>query len=410
MKNLFTLIFSILSLNLLNAQNTSLTMGSGYTNQIFYSMENGETANINNEDWDIAFSTDAFSSTIRINDGKGVELYTYPLGDTTDWNLISSSIISSINAPLFNSDTDWSIGAFDLNTIGGGLDYGWGVYSMVSHDIVGDSLFILKTISGEWKKLWMEKKDAGEYFFRYANLDGSNLVSTSVAASNYGNKNFVYYSLDNEQVLDREPDSNNWDITFTKYITPVQSQPYSVTGVFHNNGIEIAEASNISSPLTYIDYNAHTFETEINTIGYDWKSFSGMSYVVDPNRCYFVRVANGDIYRIVFTFFDGMSTGNIEFNTQLLSATNIIENNSVKNFVLYPNPTSSNTTLIYDVDNSLTHLAIYDISGREVYSSDVFSNRLYSLELPTSNFESGTYIISLYNKYGSLYKEKLIVY
>jgi len=198
MKNLFTLIFSILSLNLLNAQNTLVTMNSGYTNQIFYSMENGETANINNEDWDIAFSTDAFSSTIRINDGKGVELYTYPLGDTSDWNLINSSIISSLNAPLFNSETDWSIGAFDLNTIGGGLDYGWGVYSMVSHDIVGDSLFILKTISGEWKKIWMEKKDAGEYFFRYANLDGSNLVSTSVAASNYGSKNFVYYSLDNE--------------------------------------------------------------------------------------------------------------------------------------------------------------------------------------------------------------------
>ena len=61
MKNLFTLIFSILSLNLLNAQNTLVTMNSGYTNQIFYSMENGETANINNEDWDIAFSTQFFN-------------------------------------------------------------------------------------------------------------------------------------------------------------------------------------------------------------------------------------------------------------------------------------------------------------------------------------------------------------
>ena len=220
----------------------------------------------------------------------------------------------------------------------------------------------------------------------------------------------VYYSFDTEQVLDREPASNDWDITFTKYITPVQSQPYSVTGVFHNSGVEVAEASNISDPLTYVDYNSHTFETDINTIGYDWKSFSGMSYVVDANRCYFVRIQNGDIYRIVFTAFDGMSTGNIEFNTELLSATNITERDLLNTFVLYPNPTSTNTTLVYDVDQSFTDLTIHDISGREVYKSSIVINGFSSLELPTSNFESGTYIVSLYNEYGSLYKEKLIVY
>ncbi len=414
MKYILITIFSTFYLGFLNAQSTSLTMNPGYTNQIFYSMENGEIANINNEDWDIALSTDAFSSTIRINDGKGVELYTYHLGDTSHWNLIDNSIINNLNSPMFNSDSDWSIGAFDKNIISGGFDYGWGVYSMINHDIVGDSLFIFKTISGTWKKLWIEKKDAGEYFFKYANLDGSNVVSTSVDASSYGSKNFVYFSFDNEQLLDREPASDDWDITFTKYITPVQGQPYPVTGVFHNSGIEVAEANNIAAPLTYVDYNLHSFDTDINTIGYDWKTLNSSmtSYIVDPNRCFFVRISNGDIYRLVFTGFEGTSTGNIEINTQLLSSnpSNISEIDLSNNFLLCPNPTSYNTTVIYNAKDYITKIDIHDLSGRLVYTMGANINSFSRIELPTANFESGTYIISLYNKYYRLHKEKLVVY
>ena len=78
---------------ILIAQSNQLSLNSGYTNQSFYSMQNGEVLNTSNQDWDIAFSTGSFSSTIRTNDGKGVELYTYQLGDTSAWNNINSSDI-----------------------------------------------------------------------------------------------------------------------------------------------------------------------------------------------------------------------------------------------------------------------------------------------------------------------------
>ena len=390
------------------AQNISISMNSGYSNQIFYSMPNGEVANITNEDWDIAFSTNAFSSTIRINDGKGVELYTYNLGDTSAWGNINSSTPNTLSEPMYNSDAEWSIGAFDVNIIGG-LDYGWGVYSMVSHHIVGDSLFIIKTINGNYKKLWMESKASGEYFFKYADLDGSNLVNQSVDASSYNSKNFIYFSLDQNMVIDREPDVNSWDITFTKYVTPVQSIPYSVTGVFHNNNVEVAQVDGVSSPSPYTDYVSHTFNTDINVIGYDWKSFQGI-YVVNPNRCYFIRDLNGDIWRIVFTSFEGTSTGNIQFNSHLMSSnTDVNELNQVSTFVVYPNPTSENVNIIYEVSDNNLQLIVSEISGRVVYQKDLFGSGLHNINLPIANLNKGLYIISLEDNQVTLLKEKLIV-
>ena len=406
------LFITVLLSSQLIAQNVSVSMNSGYTNQIFYSMSGGEVANITNEDWDIAFSTDAFSSTIRINDGKGVELYTYHLGDTSAWANINSSTPNILTDPMYNSDTEWDVGAFDVNTIGG-FDYGWGVYSMVSHHIVGDSLFIIKTIDGNYKKLWMESKASGEYFFKYADLDGGNLATQSVAASNYNSKNFVYFSLNQNTIIDREPNSNSWDITFLKYITdyPFQgsTMPYSVTGVFQNKNIEVAQVDGISSPSTYTDYSSHTFNSDINTIGYDWKTYQGL-YVITSNRCYFVRDLNGDIWRLLFTNFDGTSTGNIQFNSELMnSSTDINELNQVSTFIIYPNPTSGNVNIVYEVTDNNLNLVVSDMSGRMVHQQDLLENGLYNIDFPTHNLSKGLYIISLEDNQSPILKKKLIV-
>ena len=62
MKN--TLIILIISCSYLTAQNNQISLNTGYTSQSFFSMQNGEVINISNDDWDLAFSTDAYSATI----------------------------------------------------------------------------------------------------------------------------------------------------------------------------------------------------------------------------------------------------------------------------------------------------------------------------------------------------------
>ena len=408
--NFLSVFFILLSINL-HSQNQLISLQPSYTNQSFYSLENGEVSNLNNSDWDLAFSTASMSSSIRINAGMGTELYSYPLGDTTDWNNFNSSNLSNW-LPIYNSDTNWFIGAFDKHSTSM-FDMGWGMYSMITHYVTGDSLYAIKTVGGDWKKLWIQKLANGEYTFKYANFDGSNEINATVSKANYSDKNFFYYSLDQNSILDREPNSVDWDITFTKYITPVQGMPYGVTGVLSNDGVRVAQADNIPDPNSYNDYSQHPMMTEINSIGYDWKTFnmSSFSYSIEPYRCYFVKDLNDNIWRIIFTSFEGSSSGNIEFNTvNLTSSTFIADNESdISSFEIYPNPmTGNNLTVVFDNSSDKSELNIFDITGKNVYN-EIFNSQGFQAKLISlPNLNNGVYVVALSSK-GSIFQKKLVI-
>ena len=407
MKYTLTIITLILFYISPQAQTVQISMGNNYANQVFYSMKNGEIKNISNDNWDLAFTTDQYASTIRTNDGKGVELYTYHLGDTSDWQNINVSIMNNLSSSMYNSEISWHDGAFENNSLGH-PDYGWGVYNMINHNVTGDSLYIIKTINGNWKKIWIQElTTAGEYIFKFANLDGSNEITQSILKTNYTDKNFIYFSIDQNTIIDREPISSEWDITFTKYISPVQAMPYPVTGVLTNNNTEVAKATGVTDPLTYFNYSNHNFNNEINSIGYDWKSYQG-SFVVDANRCYFIKDKNENIWRLVFNSFDGMSTGNVEFNTELIFNTSSENINKAGSLNVFPNPTTQNTNLIFDFEEECL-INIYDISGVQVYSNQLNSIGLELINLPTGNFDAGLYFLVVYKENRVLAKEKLIV-
>ncbi len=89
-----------------------------------------------------------------------------------------------------------------------------GVFTTSSaHEVIGDSLHIIKYLDENndefFKKLWIEKKISMQntYVFKFADLDGSNEVNQVINCNDYSDKNFVYYSLLNETILDREPNS-----------------------------------------------------------------------------------------------------------------------------------------------------------------------------------------------------------
>ena len=410
MSKIFTTLLLFISLNLFS-QNQSISLLPSYTNQSFYSLENGEVANLNNTDWDLAFSTATMSSSIRINAGMGTELYSYPLGDTTDWNTFNSSNLSNW-LPIYNSDTNWYVGAFDKNSTSM-FDMGWGMYSMITHHVTGDSLYAIKTVGGDWKKLWIQKLANDEYTFKYANLDGTSEINTSVSKLNYSDKNFIYYSLDQNSVLDREPNSLDWDITFTKYITPVQGMPYGVTGVMSNDGVQVAQVDNLPDPNSYTDYSQHSMSTEINTIGYDWKSFdmSTFSYSVEPYRCYFVKDLQDKVWRIIFTSFEGSSTGNIDFNTQeMTSSTSISELQSdISTFEIYPNPiTDNNLTIVFDNSFNETQLEIFTVTGKQVFDKNINGAGFQAKSFSLPNLDKGLYIVSISSRGNSLQKKLLI--
>ena len=66
------------------------------------------------------------------------------------------------------------------------------------------------------EKTLIKSKILGEYAISYADLDGNNIVTTNIEAYNYTDKNFIYYSLDSDLIVDREPNKETWEHNFYK--------------------------------------------------------------------------------------------------------------------------------------------------------------------------------------------------
>ncbi len=304
--------------------NETITMGAGYLNDVYYSMSDGIISTVPRTNWDIAFQTGSRTSSILINDGAGMKLYTYPNGDLTSWGTVDITGIETWKA-LNNSDTTWSFGAFERNALGH-PDYGWGIYNSVNHDVVGDSLFVIQLQDQSYRKLWIKRKASSDnkYIFQFANIDGSESVTDTVDCSPFTTKNFIYYSFSTKNAIDREPDLDAWDFVVTKYIEMIPDGsggkvPYPVTGVLTNPGATSAQLDDVD--VTTNDYSSANFVTAISEIGSDWKSFDMNSnkWTLTGNRVYFIKTESQSIFKIVFTGFEGSTTGILKFDKSKLN-------------------------------------------------------------------------------------------
>lgn len=287
----------------------SVSMDANYAQDIYYSLTDGVVKTADRLEWDIAFYTNPMTSTIMTNDGAGIKLYVYPNGDKNDWDNVDTTNMEW-PAAMYNNyaDTSWQNGAFDQNALGH-PDYGWGYYDMNTHGVYGDSIHLIQLQDGTFKKLFIEQRDAmtNTFHIKYADIDGSNEQNAEIACGDYLDKNMIHFSFATNSIVDHEPNADSWDFMFTKYFD--QSIPYNVTGVLTNNGIKVAKADS-----TVTDYIALDYSGVISSIGYDWKSFNmgTFQYEVDQNKVFFIK-NNNNYYRLVFTTFEGSSTGNIEF-------------------------------------------------------------------------------------------------
>ncbi len=416
MKKLLLFFMVMLTIGTINAQQIidTVSLGAGYANQKWYSLQNGEQGAAPKDNWDIAFEIGGFGTSIHINSIIGTMLWTYPLADTSGWAGLDTTGINAWT-PQYNSDTSWVFGAFDQNMVTTNAnDVGWGIYNPITHIITGDSLFVIKLANGVYKKLWIKEIAGGGYNFQYADLDGSNLQIQSIQNSIYSGKNFGYFSIQTNTQLNREPvASANWDLLFTQYTAFIPT-PYTVAGVLSNKGVRVAQADDVSNPQSYNNWSAHTFVTPINEIGSDWKAFAGGSWNLVSDTVYFVKSKTGDIWKLLFTGFGGSSTGNFIFSKEKLSTAGILEYNQSQSISLaiYPNPTQNNqVTLIYNIDKNYqnTYYTINDMSGRLVLSEALYSGSgLYQHTLLTQGLKQGLYIISMYVD-GQVLQQKLII-
>lgn len=393
----FTLLFInmvLFSFTVQSQVTDSVYMGSGYENDVYYSMDNGMYSMEDSQEWDIAFRTEPFSSAIFINDGNGAVLKTYPNGDTADWASVDTAGFSQWPG-MYNHENDWSISAFERHALGH-PDYGWGTYDMTTHNVTGDSLFVLKLTDGTYKKVWIEQKVSTQnmYYFRHADLDGSNEAEVELDVNPYTEKYHIYYSIADDEVVDREPKKSEWDIVFSRYVSLINGEtPYIVAGVISNLNTPIAEYAPVSPDFT--EWQTADFDTSKNVIGYDWKEFDmgTFTYTVDDSLVYFIESQEGSIYKLRFTAFEGSSTGKVVFEKEQVSTTDVeelagAEENRLK---VYPNP----ATTFLNVELPGTDEAqvwLYDMTGQLVRTGKL-TDQNYRTDV--SGLHKGVYVLRI---------------
>lgn len=418
-KLLLSFIFGISLFMMPNLQanpiNDTVVMGPGYANDVFYSLANGVVKTEIRANWELAFYTNRWSAGISINDGSGVMLYTYPLGDASAWNNIDVSNIENWKN-LVNSDTIWEDGAFNRNALGH-PDYGWGVYNTINHDVMGDSIYIVKMADGGLRKLFIERKNSvsNKFYFKYANIDGTNEVNQVLDVTPYqDSRMFIYYSLTMAAVVDREPDINSWDLQFSRYSAIVfdntgAPSDYVVVGITTNN--EVGAARNYPVAPDFIGWTAQPMEFHRTPIGHNWKEFnmSAFSWVIQDSLAYFVQSRQGDIYKLTLNYFSGSGSGKTGFTKQLVSMVSLGETDATNTSLsVYPNPAKSFAVLKLNVDNNVpVQVKLFTLDGKMVFNQQM-TNTANGLKLSLDGFDNGMYIVETLSQ-GQTQKVKFII-
>ncbi len=210
---------------------------------------------------------------------------------------------------MYNSMASWEEGAFGVNALGH-PDYGWGVYNMLTHALLGDSLLVIKLPDESYKRMWIVERDAvSVYSILYSDLDGSNEQEAVIDMKQYADKQFVYYNLRGDSLVDEQPLAADWDLMLTKFThTEIN---YTVTGFLSNDGVTVS-VFNAADSATAADAtlaDTTEFTDSISAIGNSWYKLQGMSIVPLDTIVYFVKTDSGEIYKMQVTYFESGFSG-----------------------------------------------------------------------------------------------------
>ena len=405
----------------LNAQFRIVTCGPGYTLQTYYQLGNEESVSLEHNAWDIAFTAQGLQDAgIFLNEAagsEGTELELY-LAPTTDFAVNIEE--DQLEARLFNDESNWTdAGAFNqIRDEANPLDYGWGQYNPALQSVQGNSIFVIKLRNGVFKKLEISNLDGTTYNFRYADLDGSNEQTHAINKADYPNSGLIHWSFTSDSVVDFVPATKDWDLVFTRYSTPLDDGEggtinYLLTGTLSGLDVEVAQADGVNpDEVAFGDYQAE-LSADLDVIGYDWKAFDfqTLSWQLPPDRAYFVKTANGEVWKLVFIDFEGSSTGDIVFQETNLGVVNTVDHTVFEDFNVFPNPAQDVATLSLTLrESGPLQLALFNAMGQQVWSfAENCPSGFQVLDIPVQNLSAGTYWLNLQSSGASPITHPLIV-
>ncbi len=409
----YTFFFLLITSLSLQAQSfVELSCGAGYSKQAYYRFSDDQTIQIKNDSWDIAFTANGLQDAgIFINESSAssftdpqpeVELYLAP---TTDFNdpILPGAFIDR----RYNDEKTWLYGGLNADrNPANPFDYGWGIYMPMSNKVVGQRVFVIKLRNGNYRKLSIDSLVVNTYYFRSANLDGSDEQTFSINKTEHAQAGFAYFSLDLGKLLVNPP--VGWDLFWGRHTTPLDDMQggiieYNVTGILSGPGIAVAEADSVD-PLTvdfYADGYSGLLSKDPTVIGSDWKTFDfSAGWIIDPDRVFFVKTRDNHIWRMTIVDFEGISTGTMVFEKYDLGLLSALESGlqGAAAPAMGPNPARPGQEIFlnWNYETGKASLYLTDLSGRLVWNNTFMAKEGFQIggNLPES-LPAGTYFLTL---------------
>lgn len=287
-----------------------IVLSETYSNQVFYDLATITNISSNlRDDWDLAFECDKNGWHVILNYAQ--MMYAGNTKDTNFANITSNSGIKMLFDPSDgNPDNtairDWYYTEND---------------TVKSHNYI---YVIDRGMGGDYSNLGKKKiqitVDNEKYILRYADLNGDNEHSISITKNDA--YKYVYFSFDDDAIVNIAPTKKTWSLQFTKYATMLindgEDYPYFVTGVLLNpENVSVALDTNDFFNITIQDTSNYQFSNAMDFIGYDWKyySFDNESYTIVSNQNYIIKNYNGLFYKLRFIdFYDNLGVkGTVSF-------------------------------------------------------------------------------------------------
>ena len=294
---------------------SSVFIDSDYKYQVFYDLEtNTEVAKNLTTAWDIAFECNNNRHHVKVNSSKGM--------------LVSATGQTGFAEVKSKSGVKWiwdnPNGLMDSTAIGE-----WGVNNGNNVDSKNEIFLLDLGYDNQGKQLGYKKMqilglEGDEYSVKIADLSGNNEFVLFFNKDN--DYNFVFLSISNRELVSIEPPKADWDLVFTKYThTFFMPEPlaYGVSGILISSNSTTVHEDTIHG-FENIDYQIAqelNYSTDVNTIGYDWKSYSHDSggYTILDNS-YVIKNRSGDYYKFHLIDFYNSSgqKGDMKFKFQRL--------------------------------------------------------------------------------------------
>jgi hypothetical protein len=396
-RKLYTMIRFVLlctSLLILSASSYAVTdsvsLGVNKDKVVYYSLKNGVVSSIPNDDWHLAFSVFKFefpdkllpATTIRINEAYGVKLFKVPNKKISDFLTVDTTGWRSWKQ-LHDSDTSMWMGAFNRNkNYNDAFNFGWGEYNsnISSHPIVGDSLYLLQLPDGSLKKLAIQQLIYDTvYVIQYANIDNTQNTTSQIRKKPYATKNFVYFNLNSNNILDREPAYSLWDMLFSVYNDPDGNRKI---------GALINKSSTAENNWVIPCYQNQKYDVRYNSMGEFGMGNDTLAEIITDQNIH-IQTPNGN-YNMSFGP-NNPSTNTFVFTTVACANATGIEANSTLNATLFPNPTSGLIQLEVEAFSGKS-IAISDIAGKTLFQQALNNN---TTTIDCNTFAEGIYLLRI---------------